>query len=65
MWQNFDTYSAKMGINRELIKTLVKEGDEGKIPMEELIEPTLVIFSETTKENPHGCPQKCQEQYSG
>lgn len=52
VWINFDTTSTKMGINRELIRTLVKENEEGKIQMEELIDPTLVIFSDTTKENP-------------
>lgn len=52
MWRNLDTASAEMGINRELIRTLVKENEEGKIQMEELINPALVIFSDTTKENP-------------
>lgn len=52
VWRNFDTTSAKIGINRELIRTLVKENEEEKIHMEELIDPTLVIFSNTTKEKP-------------
>ena len=51
MWKIFDTSFAKMGINRELIRTFFKEGDEGKIQMEELIDPTLDIFSDTTQEN--------------
>ena len=52
MWRNFDIVFARMGINRELIITLVKENKEGKIQMEELIDLVLVIFSDTTKENP-------------
>lgn len=51
-WRNFDTVSARMGINREMIRTMVKENKEGKIQMEELIDPTLVILSDITKENP-------------
>ena len=31
VWRNFDTISTKMGIKRELVKTLVKENKEGKI----------------------------------
>ena len=41
-----------MGIKREMIKTLVKENKEGTFQMEELIDPSLVILSDTTKENP-------------
>lgn len=52
LWHNFDTSFVKMGINRELIRTLVKESEEGKIQIQELIDPALVIFSNTTKENP-------------
>ena len=40
-----------MGINRELIRTLVKESKEGKIQMDELIDLASVIFRDTTKEN--------------
>ena len=49
---NFDIDSARMGINREMIRTLVKENKEDKIQMEEMIDMALVIFSNTTKENP-------------
>ena len=41
-----------MGINRELIRTLVKESEEVKIHVEESIDLSLVIFSDITKENP-------------
>ncbi len=50
LWRNFDIISTKIGINRELIRTLVKRSEEGKIQMEELIDPTFVIFRDTTKE---------------
>ena len=43
----------KMGIKRELVKTLVKENEEGKIQMEDLIDPALVILSDITKEEPN------------
>ena len=52
VWRNFDIVSTRMGINREMIRTMVKENKEGKIQMEELIDPTLVILSDITKENP-------------
>ena len=52
VWRNFDNISTRMGLKREMIKTLVKENKEGKIQMEELIDPALVILSDITKENP-------------
>ena len=57
VWRNFDTVSARMEINREMIRTMVKENKEGKNHIEELIDPTLVILSDITKENPlsDGC----------
>ena len=42
-----------MGIKRELVKTLLKENEEGKIQMEDLIDPALVILSDITKEEPN------------
>ena len=44
--------TTKMGIKREMVKTLVKENAEGKVQMEDLIDPTLVILSDVTKEDP-------------
>ena len=52
VWRTFDTNSTRMGINREMIRTMVKENKEGKIQMEELIDLTLMILSDITKENP-------------
>ncbi len=42
-----------MRINKGLIRTLVKEDGEDKIKMKELIDLTLFIFSDTTKEHPN------------
>lgn len=52
VWRNFDIVSARMGINREMIRTMVKDNKEGKVQMEDLIDPALVILSDITKENP-------------
>ena len=52
VWRNFDNMSTRMGLKREMIKTIVNENKEGKIQMEDLIDPALVILSDTTKENP-------------
>ena len=51
VWRNFDSITANMGIQRELIRTQVKENEEGRIQLEELIDPALVILSDITKEH--------------
>ena len=45
--------TVKMGIKREMVNTLVRENVEGKEQMEDLIDPTLVILSDITKEDPN------------
>ena len=52
-WKNFNMVTAKMGIKRELVKTLVKENEEIKIQMEDLTDLALVILSDITKEEPN------------
>ena len=52
VWRNFDNIFVRMGLKRKMIKNMVKENMEGKIQMEELIDPALLILSEITKENP-------------
>ena len=49
VWRNFDSVSANMGIKQELIRTQVKENEEGRIQLEKIIDPALVIFSDITK----------------
>lgn len=49
-WRNFHSGTAKMGLVREHIHLKVLEERDGKIQLEELIDPTLVILSDNMKE---------------
>lgn len=52
VWRNFDNSKANFGIKREIIRTQVRENEEGRIQLEELIDPALVILSDIARENP-------------
>ena len=43
---------SNLGIKREIIYTQVKENEEGRIQMEELIDLTLIILSGIARDNP-------------
>ena len=51
VWRNFDHALANLGIKREHIRTQVRENEEGKIQLEELIKLTLVNLSDIAREN--------------
>ena len=51
VWRNFDHALANLGIKRELIITQVRENEERRIQLEELIDSALVILSDIAREN--------------
>ena len=53
VWRDFDHASTNLGIKRELIRTQVKENEECRIKLEELINSGLVILSDIARENPN------------
>lgn len=50
IWRNFNTQTAKMGIIKETIHPKVLEGNYGRIHLDELINPAMVILSDNSRE---------------
>ena len=51
VWRNFNHSKANLGIKREIICTQVRENEEGRIQIEELIDPSLIILSDISRDN--------------